>query len=188
MFAEKKSNGVSVKSNLKHNDDFMADGLNTLSSGAVLKGSVSNVAVFLCRADEKLLFLSWGAEPIPETSAKKANPFTLLGEKSFSVRNTQMKTKIHRHFVSLNQKHGKHTLTHSLVIVLSRGDQVNEGSGGDHKKQRHSFLWMSLIALTAADLWHPLQWVINRLSHLDGLDYMINCDGHRILFTRVTEI
>ncbi len=58
VFAEKKSNAVSVKSNLKHNDDFMADGLNTLSSGAVVKGSVSNVAVFLCRADEKLLFLS----------------------------------------------------------------------------------------------------------------------------------
>ena len=61
MFAEKKSNAVSVKSNLKHNDVFMPDGLNTLSSGAVLNGcgsSVSNVAVFLCRADEKLLFLS----------------------------------------------------------------------------------------------------------------------------------
>ncbi len=101
----------------------MADGLNTLSSGAVLNDSVSNVAVFLCRADEKLLFLSWGAEPIPETSAKKANPFTLLGEKSFSVCNTKMQTKIHRHFVSLNQKHGQtHTLTHSLVIILSRGD------------------------------------------------------------------
>lgn len=48
----------------KHNDDFMADGLNTLRNASVFNWygcfgfSVANVAEFLCSAVEKLLFFS----------------------------------------------------------------------------------------------------------------------------------
>lgn len=138
----------------------MADGLNKLRSRAVLNccdSSVSNVAVFLCRAEEKLLFLSEAQSQYLRPLPKKANPFTL--QKSFSVRNTQMQRKLHKNAqaVCLSQSERQanthtHSLTHSLVIILSRRDQVNEGSGGDHKKQRLGFLWLSLIALTGADL------------------------------------
>jgi len=114
------------KSNLKHNDDFMADGLNKLRSRAVLNccgSSVSNVAGFLCRAEEKLLFLSEAQSqylrPLPKKKpillhCRNLLVYTMhgckqksIGNVSFSIRNS-----------------GKHTpsLTHSLLIILSRGD------------------------------------------------------------------
>lgn len=74
----KESNAVSVKSNLKHNDDFMADGLNKLRSRAVLNccgSSVSNVWQYFFAGLRKSCYFSRKRRANTETSAKKSQSF-----------------------------------------------------------------------------------------------------------------
>lgn len=118
----------------KHNDDFMADGLNTLKSASVSNWYlcfgfvVTNVAEFLCRAVEKLLFFSEAQSQYLRQLPKKPILLECWARNLLvCVIQTKIHKKIHWHFSLSIKRTGKRRRAFGSaicwqVIVLSRRD------------------------------------------------------------------